>query len=72
MINRRYIMQRKDCAKFFVKRRPDTGLGDLMTDDPDRAAIYNYPMPMGFRNTSHEWESIPVGVTVTILSQNTE
>jgi len=62
----RYIMRRKRDGQFFVKCQPNTGLGDLTTDDPNEAALYNHAVPQGFRVDHKLWEVIEVEVEVTI------
>ncbi len=65
-----WIMRLKSDGLYFVKRRGDSdplyGTGDLMTDDPNQACLYNVETPAGFRIDIHLWESVPVDVQVTI------
>lgn len=62
----RYVMKRKQDGLFFVSRRPNTGLGDLMTDDPNEAAVYNHPKPLGFSSERELWEAVEVEVSVVL------
>ena len=45
-----WIMRHKESGQYFVTRRIDTGLGDLLTDDPNEACIYNVEWPGGYIN----------------------
>lgn len=69
MEKKRYIMQRKEDGLFFITRRPNTGLGDLMTSDPNEAAIYNYATPMGFQIAHDLWEAVEVEVHITVVTE---
>jgi len=62
----RFIMQRKADGRFFVIMRPGSGLGDLTTLDPNKAAIYNHARPLGFLHERKCWRSVKVWVDVTI------
>ena len=71
-MTQKYIMRRKEDGLFFVTRRPNTGLGDLMTSDPNEASIYNYSMPQGFMYEKSLWESVPVMVKVEVVQKTDE
>lgn len=65
-MNEYNVMKRKNDNLFFVKRRPNTGLGDLMTTDLNKATLYTNPCPPGFAINSHLWESVGVEVSIKI------
>ena len=63
-----YVMQRLSDGLYFVRRRPNTGLGDLMTAAPQEAALYNHATPMGFTGEWDAWVAVSVCVRVSLAS----
>ncbi len=61
-----WIMRHKESGQYFVIRRPNTGLGDLLTDNPSEACIYNVEWPSGYTNVRSLWEPVEVLVDVKI------
>ncbi len=61
-----WIMRHKASGKYFVTKRCDTGLGDLLTDNPSEACIYNREWPGGYINERSLWEPVEVLVEVMV------
>lgn len=65
-MNKYNIMRRKSDGLFFIKMRPNTGFGDLMTIDPNKATLYTNTCPPGFVHDKNLWESVDVEVNITL------
>ena len=61
-----WIMQDKASGKYFVTRRPNTGLGDELTDNPNEACLYSVEWPAGYINVQSLWQPVEVLIDVKI------